>query len=418
MVGGSVSDESGSLVVPILVWVMGVAVFAQGTSEFMLSGLLEPISRDVGVSLGAAGALTSLFAVGMIVGAPLMAMTAGRWPVRSALTGFLALFIGAHVVGALTANFFVLLATRLAAAVAYAGFLSVALASLPVLVGAARVGRATAIILSGVTLACIVGVPAGAFLGQSWGWRSAFWAVVAASMPALVALWVLVRVPIGRVTPNEGGAIRREWQATTERPVLVALVAGALVNAATFASFTYLAVLTTEVGGAGNAWVPVILALFGIGSFLGVSIGGRYADRYADPLVKIGSAALIFAWATTALTASHLAVLLIMTTVCGAASFAVGSTLIGRIVSAAMPTAPRMSGAFATAALNIGAAAGPAVAGIAITWTGTPSAAVWTSAVISCAATAVALIGTRPRRRVSPSNPPSATPPRSRRTGQ
>ncbi|AFU04219.1 chloramphenicol resistance protein [Nocardia brasiliensis ATCC 700358] len=392
---------------------MGVAVFAQGTSEFMLSGLLEPISRDVGVSLGAAGALTSLFAVGMIVGAPLMAMTAGRWPVRSALTGFLALFIGAHAVGALTANFVVLLATRLVAAVAYAGFLSVALASLPALVGAARVGRATAIILSGVTLACIVGVPAGALLGQTWGWRSAFWAVVAASVPALVALWGLVRVRIEPATTAEGGVIRREWRAITERPVRMVLVAGALVNAATFASFTYLAVLTTEVGGAGKGWVPVILALFGLGSFLGVSLGGHYADRYATPLVTIGSGALIFAWSTTALTAKYLPVLLIMTTVCGAASFAVGSTLIGRIVSAATPTAPRLSGAFATATLNIGAATGPAVAGIAITWAGTPSAAVWTSAVICCAATAVALIGTRPQRGIS--EPLSATPPQSHR---
>ncbi|WP_280441007.1 Cmx/CmrA family chloramphenicol efflux MFS transporter [Nocardia brasiliensis] len=405
---------------PILVWVMGVAVFAQGTSEFMLSGLLEPIAQDVGVSLGAAGALTSLFAVGMIVGAPLMAMTAGRWPVRSALTGFLALFIGAHAVGALTANFIVLLATRAVAAVAYAGFLSVALASLPALVGAARVGRATAIILSGVTLACILGVPAGAFLGQTWGWRSAFWAVVAASVPALVALWGLVRVPVDRVTTAEGRVIRREWQAITERPVRVVLIAGALVNAATFASFTYLAVLATEVGGAGKAWVPVILALFGLGSFLGVSLGGRYADRHATPLVTIGSAALIFAWATTGLTAQYLPVLLIMTTVCGAVSFAVGSTLIGLIVSAATPTAPRMSGAFATATFNIGAAAGPAVAGIAITSTGTPSAAVWTSAVISCAATAVTLIGRRPQHRTvdGVSAPSSATPPRSRRTGQ
>src|SRR5690606_20805216 len=117
----------------------------------MLSGLLEPIAGDLDVPIGSAGLLTSLFAVGMIIGAPVMAVTAGRWPVRYSLAGFLALFLTVHIVGALTSDFGVLLGTRLVAAVANAGFLAVALAALPALVGADRVGRATSLILSGVT---------------------------------------------------------------------------------------------------------------------------------------------------------------------------------------------------------------------------------------------------------------------------
>ncbi|MEU7138316.1 Cmx/CmrA family chloramphenicol efflux MFS transporter [Nocardia sp. NPDC046473] len=374
---------------PVVIFVLGVAVFAQGTSEFMLSGLIEPVAADVGVSLGAAGLLTSLFAVGMIVGAPLTAMTAGRWPARYALTGCLSLFIAAHVVGALTTTFGVLLATRVIAAVANAGFLAVTLAALPTLAGPHRVGRATSIILSGVTLACIAGVPAGAFLGQTLGWRSAFWAVAIVSVPALVGTWLLVRTEPRKQGPADDTSPWTEWRALGLPRVRIMLMLGSVVNAATFATFTYLAVITTNVSEAEPGWVPIVLALFGFGSFVGVTLAGHYADRYAHAILTAGSIALLIIWLTTALTASYLPALLIMATVGGTASFALGSTVIGRIVTTAAPTAPHLSGAFATAALNLGAALGPATAGLAISITGTPTSALWTSAAL--AATAITL---------------------------
>lgn len=383
---------------PLVIFVLGVAVFAQGTSEFMLSGLLEPIAVDVGVSVASAGLLTSLFAVGMIIGAPLMAMVAGRWPARYALAGCLSLFIAAHIAGALTATFGVLLGTRVVAAIANAGFLAVALAALPILAGPHRVGRATSIILSGVTLTCIAGVPAGAFLGQALGWRSAFWAVVVVSVPALVGTWLLVGKEPRNQEPADSRSLRAEWRALGLPQVRNALVLGGVVNAATFAAFTYLAVITTDV--ADPVWVPIVLALFGIGSFLGVTLAGHYADRYAHTVLIAGSIALLIIWVTTALTATYLPALLVTTTVGGATSFAVGSTVIGRIVSSAAPTAPHLSGAFATMAFNIGAALGPAIAGLAINASGAPTFALWTSAVLAATVSAIA-IGTdwRPRNR-------------------
>lgn len=379
---------------PVVIFVLGVAVFAQGTSEFMLSGLLEPIAADVGVSLGSAGLLTSLFAVGMIVGAPLTAMVAGRWPARYALTACLSLFLAAHIVGALTSTFGVLLGTRVIAAIANAGFLAVALAALPTLAGPHRVGRATSIILSGVTLACIAGVPAGAFLGQALGWRSAFWAVAIVSVPALVGTWLLVRPALTKTSPAD---LRLEWSALRLPQVRTAAILGAVVNAATFAAFTYLAVITTDVAGAGPVWIPIMLALFGIGSFLGVTLSGRYADRYAHIILTTGSLALLTIWTTGALTAAYLPALLLMATAGGAISFAVGSTVISRIVSTAAPTAPNLSGAFATMAFNIGAALGPATAGIAISTTKSTPAALWTSATLAAIAFVIATITRRNR---------------------
>lgn len=378
---------------PVVVVALAVAVFAQGTSEFMLSGLVEPIAADVGVSIGSAGLLTSLFAVGMIAGAPLMAMAAGPLPARHSLAGFLAVFLASHVIGALTTTFGVLLATRVVAAVANAGFLAVALAALPGLVGPERVGRATAVILSGVTLACVVGVPAGAVLGDALGWQAAFWAVVAVGAPALAMTSLLVRTEKRARTEPGGSPLWTEWRALRRPEVRAWMALGGLVNAATFASFTYLAVVTTGTGGAGDGWVPVTLALFGIGSFLGVTGSARYTDRRPRMLVTAGLPGLLVVWTVTAATASLLPALLVMSFVSGAASFAVGSTLIGLVVRAASPTAPSLSGAFATAAFNVGAAAGPAIAGLAIEATGTAAAALWTSVAIILAAGAIRGVG-------------------------
>lgn len=167
---------------PFSVYALGLAVFAQGTSEFMLSGLLSGISHDLHVSIPAAGLLTSAFAVGMVLGAPAMALLGRNWPRRRALLSFLCVFAAVHVIGAVTSSYGVLLATRVVAAVANAGFWAVALVTAVALAGPAARARATSVVVGGVTVACVAGVPAGAWLGGQWGWRAAFWAV------ALVAL--------------------------------------------------------------------------------------------------------------------------------------------------------------------------------------------------------------------------------------
>ncbi|WP_306371396.1 MFS transporter, partial [Nocardiopsis sp. CC223A] len=140
---------------PFLLYMLALAVFAQGTSEFMLAGLLPAVSADLGVSTPQAGLLTSSFAVGMVVGAPVVAVLGRRWSPRWTLTGLLGLFTAAHVVGALTDDFCVLLATRVAAALANAGFLAVALAVVAAVVPAGLRARGLPVVLGGTTLALV-----------------------------------------------------------------------------------------------------------------------------------------------------------------------------------------------------------------------------------------------------------------------
>ncbi|ONM49973.1 Cmx/CmrA family chloramphenicol efflux MFS transporter [Nocardia donostiensis] len=388
---------------PAVVFVLAVAVFAQGTSEFMVSGLLEQITGDVGVSLGAAGLLTSLFAAGMVLGAPVMAITAGRLPVRYSVAAFLGLFCAAHVVGAASSGFAVLLVTRVVAALANAGFLAIVLAALPRLVGPARLGRASSVVVSGVTVACVAGVPAGTLLGQVWGWRSAFWAVAALSAAVLVPVWVMLGRDMrdGDTSDGQARSMRSEWSVLRQRPVLIAVVTGVLVNAATFAGFTYLGTITTSIAG-GARWVPVVLALFGVGSFLGVVVTGRYSDRHQRRIIVAGAVVLVGVWLLAAAVAAHSMVgVMVMSVVAGAVAFGVGSTLIATIVQTATPVAPRIAGALATTAFNVGAALGPATAGLVVDRIGHPSTALWCSAAFTAAAVGVAVMGWR-RRVTSP----------------
>ncbi|MCP2257053.1 MFS transporter, DHA1 family, chloramphenicol resistance protein [Streptoalloteichus tenebrarius] len=382
---------------PFTLYLLGLAVFAQGTSEFMLSGLLPGIADDLGVSLATAGTLTSAFAAGMVVGAPLVAMLSLRWSPRGALLGFLVTFLLVHVLGALTPTFAVLLATRVVAALANAGFLAVALATATSMVDANAKGRATSVLLGGTTLACVAGVPAGAVLGQMWGWRSAFWAVALLSAPAVIA--ILFSVPRRPSDSPAAPSLRGELRALRSARLVVTLLLAALVNGATFCTFTYLAPLVTEVAGLGAAWVPVLLALFGVGSFAGVAISGRLADTHPVALLVSGGAALLVGWAAFALTAGSAGAAIVLMLVQSTLSFAVGSTLISQVLYAAAG-APTVAGGLATAALNVGAVLGPALGGLVLDAGLGYRSPLWVSAVLVALALvlAAAARGARARR--------------------
>lgn len=371
---------------PYAIYVLGLAVFAQGTSEFMLSGLVPDIASDLHVSIPSAGALTSAFAVGMIVGAPLMALLSMRWPQRRALLVFLTAFVAVHVVGALTTSFAVLLATRVLGALANAGFLAVGLTTATGMVGPAAKGRATSALLGGVTLACVAGVPAGAVLGQVWGWRSAFWAVALVSVPALFAI---VRSVPHHPAAREAPSARGELRALRGPRLLVTLGLGMLVNAATFCTFTYLTPLVTHVSGFDESWVPVVLALFGLGSFAGVTVAGRWSDARPMLVLVPGGLALLLGWLLLSVGADRQGVALALVLVQGMLSFGVGSTLITRALYAAAG-APALGGAFATAALNVGAAVGPALGGLTLGAGLGYRSPVWVSALLVALAFAVA----------------------------
>ncbi len=347
---------------PRLVLFLALAVFAMGTSEFMLAGVLPALAGDLAVAPSTAGSLVSAFAVGMVLGAPVTAALARRWPPRSALLGFLAVFAAAHVVGALTASLPVLLGTRVAAAFANAGFLAVAFTVAAAAVGPERRARALSMLLAGTTVAMVVGVPAGAAIGAAAGWRALFWAVAALSVPPFLA--IRAAGPIDSGAGDARPELRAEFGALFAGRTMPLLVLTALVNAGTFGVLTYLAVPVEEVLSA--AWIPLVLMLFGAGACVGVALVGRVADARPAMLLAVGAPLLVGAWSALAAGGRYPLFLLAIVPLAGLLAFAVGGTLITLAIGAASEAAPTMAGSYATAALNIGAVAGPVGAGAAL----------------------------------------------------
>ncbi|MFE3938498.1 MFS transporter, partial [Streptomyces goshikiensis] len=181
---------------PVAVYVLGLSVFALGTSEFMLSGLLPPIAEDMGVTIPQAGLLISAFAIGMVIGAPLLAVATLRLPRRTTLVSLISLFGLGQIAGALAPSYELLFASRVVSALACAGFWAVGAAVAIAMVPVDARARAMAVMIGGLSIANVLGVPAGAFLGEHLGWRSAFWSVGAASAVALVGILTLIpRIP-------------------------------------------------------------------------------------------------------------------------------------------------------------------------------------------------------------------------------
>ncbi|WP_051338568.1 Cmx/CmrA family chloramphenicol efflux MFS transporter [Streptomyces flavidovirens] len=348
---------------PIAVYILGLGIFAQGTSEFMLSGLLPTMADDLGVSIPDAGLLISAFAIGMVVGAPLMSVLTLRVPRRSALVAFQAVFIAGHVVAALVPEYAVVFASRIVTAVAYAGFWSVAAAAAVSLVPATAKGRALSVVATGLTLATIVGVPAGTLMSQHVGWRAAFWGVAAFTAVSLVAIRAVLSG--GHAADREVPSVRRELKGLARPELWVSFAVTVLAFGAAIVTFSYLAPLLTDVSGLPEGWVPAVLSLYGVGGLIGMTIGGRVADRAPLRTLYLGIGALTLASAAVALAAPNLALTVVLVLVLGVAGYVTNPVLQSRVFTIA-PDAPTLVPAVSTSAFNVGITLTPMLGGMAI----------------------------------------------------
>ncbi|MCT2592755.1 MFS transporter [Streptomyces sp. N2-109] len=378
---------------PVAVYVLGLSVFALGTSEFMLAGILEPLARDMDVSIPKAGLLVSAFAIGMVVGAPLLAAATLKLPRRTTLIALLAVFGLGQVAGALAPTYSVLFVSRVVSALACAGFWAVGAAVAVSLVPVTARAKAMAIMVGGLSIANIAGVPAGAFLGQHAGWRAAFWAVAAMSAVALVG--VIALVP--RTRPGTGAdapSLRAELRIYADRQVWLALAQIALNAAAVFALFSYLSPLLTDTAGLAESWVPYVLGLFGLGALIGTALGGRIADAHLFGTMYTGIAASTVVLAVLALVAHNAVAAIALAFLLGFTAFLTAPALNARMFNVAN-AAPTLAGATTTASFNIGNTLGPWLGGLVIGagW-GYPAVA-WVGALLAAAAVAVTAVAAR-----------------------
>ncbi|MEU9763865.1 Cmx/CmrA family chloramphenicol efflux MFS transporter [Streptomyces sp. NPDC047987] len=347
---------------PLAVYILGLSVFALGTSEFMLSGLLPPIADDMNVSIPRAGLLISAFAIGMVIGAPLLAVATLRLPRRTTLISLISVFGLGQVAGALAPTYEVLFASRIVSAFACAGFWAVGAAVAIAMVPMNARARAMAVMIGGLSIANVLGVPLGALLGENLGWRSAFWAVGAASAVALVGVVTLIpRIPL----PERKPPLKQEMAIYRDRQVWLSIVITALAAGGVFCAFSYLAPLLTDVAGLDSGWVPTALALFGIGALVGTAIGGRVADAHLFGVLMSGIAASTVFLVALALFASSQVAAIGLSFLLGVSSFYTAPALNARMFNVA-GAAPTLAGATTTAAFNLGNMGGPWLGGAVI----------------------------------------------------
>lgn len=379
---------------PLAVLVLGATIFCLGTSEFMLAGLLPDLARDLEVGIPAAGGLISGFAVGMVVGAPAMALWTLRLPRRTALLASALVFAAAHLAAVVVDDYATLLATRVVAAVACATFWAVAAVTAVAISPPGATARAMAVVVGGLTVANVVGVPLGTLVGSQGGWRAAFLAVGVLTLVATVATALLVPETREAGDASYGTVLRRELRTFRRAPLWVALGTTALFQAAVFCTFSYLAPVVTDVGGLAEGWVPVVLLAFGVGSVAGVALGGRYADRNLLLNVQVSLVALAVALVVVAATAGLPGAIVVSSALLGVAAFSIASAINARVLGLA-GDAPTLASAVNVSAFNVGNALGPALGGAVLAAGAGYRAPVAVSLALTAGALGLALLSRR-----------------------
>ncbi|MFJ9203067.1 MFS transporter [Streptomyces flaveolus] len=352
-------DKSGAL--PFVVYLLGVGAFLMGTTEFIIAGVLPELAADLGVGVARAGLLITAFALGMIVGAPVMGLATLRLPRRSTLVLALAVFAAGHVIAALSSSFTVVFAARVLSALATGTFWAVASIVATAAAGPAASSRALGIMISGSALATVIGVPVGTWAGQAVGWRGTFWAL--ALLAGLVALLISRFVPAD--TGRAAASVRSEFNALRQGRLWLSMSATALITGGAMAAFSYITPLLTDRTGLSAGSVPLVLIGYGIGALAGTNLGGRLGDR--KPLTTVTGAAVGAALVLLLLVplSAHAVPTIVLVVLLGAAGMAVPPVVTSLAVRFA-GDAPTLAAALAVSSFNVGIALGSWIAGHAL----------------------------------------------------
>ncbi len=254
---------------------LGLGGFAIGTTEFVTMGLLPDIAAGIGVDIPTGGHVISAYAVGVVVGAPVIAALGARLPRRLLVVGLMTALLAGNALTALAPGYRTLLVARVVAGLPHGAYFGVASLIAASLVAPQLRGRAVSSVMLGLAAANVAGVPAATWLGQHLGWRAAYWAVVV--IAALTVAAVLTVVPASPARPS--ARVRTELGALRRPQVLLTLLVGVVGFGGMFAMYSYIAPIVTEVTGASAGFVPVVLLAFGLGGVAGTTLGGRLADR-------------------------------------------------------------------------------------------------------------------------------------------
>ena len=330
-----------------------IAAFAFGTTEFVIAGVLPEVADGLGVSIPTAGYLVSGYAIGIAAGGPLLTLATARFSRKILLIGLAVVFTAGQAACALAPDFASMLLTRVAVAIAHGAYFGVAMVVAVGLVRKEQRGMAVALILAGLTVSNIIGVPAGTAIGNVWGWRSTFWAMFVLGIVATIAMIALLPRTAGASAAAPG--LGSEVRVLGRQQVWTSLILMLMLMIGQFVPFTYIAPLLHEVTGLDASLVPWVLLLNGIGSTLGVFIGGKLSDRRLMPSLITMLALQALVLATIYAVSPYPLPMVAAITVWGGLNFAIGTPIQTRILGWTAD-APNLASSLIPSGFNVGIA--------------------------------------------------------------
>ncbi|GAA2444029.1 MFS transporter [Streptomyces glaucus] len=376
---------------PLALLALAVGAFGIGTTEFVMMGLLPDVADDLHVSIPAAGHLVSAYALGVVVGAPLLAAVTARLSRRTVLIGLMVLFVAGNALSALAPGHQWLLAARFLSGLPHGAFFGVGAVVATTLVTPERRARSVSLMFLGLTVANIVGVPLATLVGQHLGWRATFLGVSAIGVAAIASLALLI--PRDRTRAPEAG-LRGELAALRSLPVWLALGTTVAGFGALFAAYSYITPMLTDAAGYAETSVTLLLALFGVGATAGNLLGGRLADHSLRGTLFGGLGALVAVLALFPLLMRTPVTAALAVTLLGTAAFVTGSPLQLMVMEKAS-AAPSLASSANQAAFNLANAGGAWIGGLALAaglGTTSPALAGAALAVLGLAVAAVAAL--------------------------
>ncbi|WP_410664673.1 MFS transporter [Amycolatopsis sp. lyj-84] len=369
---------------PAGVYLLAFSLFAMGSAEFLMAGVLPSAAADLGVSLSSAGALITAFALGVVLGGPPFAVLSLKWPRRTALMTTQLVFAASIAAGLLADDYLVLLITRFVAGLAYAGFFAVAAVTAISLVTPDRNARASGVVVAGLSVAMVAGGPAGTLLSNLTDWTGGFWGVVALTVVGVVACAVGLPATAS-AAPNLSGELRamRSWRLWGVYAVTILSTASYMV------SFNYLAAMLEDV--LPVVWIPAVLALFGIGAFAGLSAGGRISDKRPHHALLGGVLGIAVFSVLLAVFTTSVWVVVPVVFLLGVAAFVLNPALYGRVFAIA-GSAPTLAGATTVSAFQLGISLTPAFAAGALNLGASLTAIPWIGAALALVTVPLVLV--------------------------
>jgi DHA1 family inner membrane transport protein len=393
---GAVPAFYGGFSMPLALYALTAGAFGIGVTEFVIMGLLIEVGADFGVSISAAGLLITGYALGVVVGAPIMTIATGRWPRKTVLLVLMAIFTLGNAACALAPDYWSLMAARVLTAFAHGTFFGVGSVVATTLVAPSKKASAIAVMFTGLTVANILGVPFGTWLGQGYGWRSTFWAVTLVGLLAFAIIALFVR---SDKTAPAASNLRNDLAVLARPQVLMGLLTTVLSWVGVFAVFTYIAPILIRISGFSESAVSPILLVFGGGLVVGNLLGGRLADRRLIPAL-LGSLLTLAAVLLLMTFAAHNQIAaVVFVALLGAAAFATVPPLQMWVLEKADGAGQSLASSFNIAAFNLGNAIGAWLGGFVIDHGPGLGAVPWVAALVPLAAAAVAAFAVHTERR-------------------